>query len=146
MRKRYWDFTDAVLLLVHYVISTKMPCHNVSFSPGGFINAGLSDEPGYVDLKDENRPTKMPERYNQLYDNDWTDAFCELTNNQGLMEQHAIHILLEILMVKFRKNSYFNPYKPNGIPPYYALVHFGLRVVGWYCFHFCSIYNSTCIL
>ena len=123
-----------------------MPCHNVSFSPGGFINAGLSDEPGYVDLKDENRPTKMPERYNQLYDNDWTDAFCELTNNQGLMEQHAIHILLEILMVKFRKNSYFNPYKPNGIPPYYALVHFGLRVVGWYCFHFCSIYNSTCIL
>ena len=72
------------------------------FSSEGAGGFDLSEDPDYVDLSDENRPTKMPERYNRLYDNEWTEAFCELTNVHGMVEQHAIHVLLDILMVRLK--------------------------------------------
>jgi len=33
------------------------------------------NNPAICDLSDQNRPTKLGEMYNELYDNEWTDAF-----------------------------------------------------------------------
>ena len=51
-----------------------------------------------VDISDENRPTKLAERYNELYDNDWTDAFDTLTDS-GQTDEMAIKKLKNVLMV-----------------------------------------------
>ncbi|KAK3582924.1 hypothetical protein CHS0354_009731 [Potamilus streckersoni] len=55
-----------------------------------------------ADLSDIDRPTKLHETYSELYDNEWTDAFEELTH-QGLTENDAVVMLLDILLVSFRK-------------------------------------------
>lgn len=44
------------------------------------------NNPHFTDLSDNNRPTKIAERYSQMYDNLWTDAHEELTT---LYNQHA---------------------------------------------------------
>ena len=52
-----------------------------------------------ADLSDLNRPTKLAEKFSELYDNDWTDAFEVLTDQFGFSEEHGIKRLLDILMV-----------------------------------------------
>ncbi|XP_053389972.1 uncharacterized protein LOC128552918 [Mercenaria mercenaria] len=37
----------------------------------------MNDNPNITDLSDENRPTKLSEKFSELYDNEWTDAFEE---------------------------------------------------------------------
>lgn len=54
---------------------------------------------GIADLSDPNRSTKVAEKYNSLYDNDWTDALEELTNNGRMDEENGIRFLLEIMKV-----------------------------------------------
>ena len=49
-----------------------------------------------TDLSDTNRPTKLAEQFSELYDNDWTDAFEELTH---LEEEGRIRLLIKILQV-----------------------------------------------
>ncbi|XP_063414551.1 hyaluronan-mediated motility receptor-like [Mytilus trossulus] len=41
----------------------------------------LDGDPNITDLGDPNRPLKLVERYQQLYDNLWTDIFDELTDS-----------------------------------------------------------------
>lgn len=59
-----------------------------------------------ADLGDTNRPTKIAERYHELYDNQWTDAF-EITvkylKDKGIQntEDQAIKTLLHILLVSY---------------------------------------------
>jgi hypothetical protein len=56
------------------------------------------NNPNIADLSDKNRPTKLAERYAELYDNHWTDAFDVLQAfNQG--EETVIEILINILKV-----------------------------------------------
>ncbi|KAK3607105.1 hypothetical protein CHS0354_026312 [Potamilus streckersoni] len=52
-----------------------------------------------ANLSDPDRPTKLSEVYLELYDNEWTDAFEELTSKDKLSEKRAIEFLLQILLV-----------------------------------------------
>lgn len=51
-----------------------------------------------TDLSDTNRPTKLAEKFSELYDNQWTDAFEELDNTFN-NEEETIQALLKILQV-----------------------------------------------
>ena len=67
----------------------------VSELAGAKLSAG---NPNLVDISDENRPTKLAERYSELYDNAWTDAFGVLIDS-GYDDTKAIDILLNFLKV-----------------------------------------------
>ncbi|KAK3602840.1 hypothetical protein CHS0354_026398 [Potamilus streckersoni] len=51
--------------------------------------------PNITDLGDSNRPTKLAEYFSELYDNEWTDAFEEMSA-QKVNEMEVIEILLKI--------------------------------------------------
>ena len=53
---------------------------------------------GIADLSDPNRSTKVAEKYNNLYDNEWTDALESLSFN-NLDEEAGVRYLLEIKKV-----------------------------------------------
>ena len=62
--------------------------------------AKLTDNnPNITDLSDENRPTKLAEKYCELYDNEWTEAFAFLTEHSEKTEEDAIRILIESFVV-----------------------------------------------
>jgi hypothetical protein len=56
------------------------------------------NNPNIADLSDRNRPTKLAERFTELYDNQWTDAF-ECIYKYCHSEIKTIDILLYILQV-----------------------------------------------
>ena len=58
-----------------------------------------SGKEAVADLSDENRPVKLGERYSELYDNEWTDAFEVLTSELHYDDKAAIKKLIEILNV-----------------------------------------------
>ena len=58
-----------------------------------------SENPDLVDISDENRPTKLAERFLSLYDDHWTDAYAALTE-AGKEERKTIEILLQVLTVR----------------------------------------------
>ncbi|XP_076117502.1 uncharacterized protein LOC143085169 isoform X8 [Mytilus galloprovincialis] len=59
------------------------------------------NNPAITDLNDPNRPMKLGEQFNELYENEWTEAFLELqdlkTDDTSLNEEQAVTILLNIL-------------------------------------------------
>ncbi|KAL3879334.1 hypothetical protein ACJMK2_031634 [Sinanodonta woodiana] len=55
-----------------------------------------------TDLSDPNRPIMLSETYSEIYDNEWTDAFEELTG-RGLTDILAIKKLRDMLLCSFRK-------------------------------------------
>ncbi|KAL3879301.1 hypothetical protein ACJMK2_031602 [Sinanodonta woodiana] len=55
-----------------------------------------------TDLSDPNRPIKLSETYSEIYDNEWTDAFEELTG-RGLTDILAIKKLRDMLLCSLRK-------------------------------------------
>ncbi|KAK3602812.1 hypothetical protein CHS0354_026363 [Potamilus streckersoni] len=54
--------------------------------------------PNITDLSDQNRPSKLGERYSELYDNQWTDAFEVLTEKFDQDDKEAIEVLRIILL------------------------------------------------
>ena len=58
----------------------------------------MTNNPNIADLSDNNRPTKLAEKYSELYDNEWTNAY-ELYENNGLPEVKIIQTLHGILVV-----------------------------------------------
>ncbi|XP_060571879.1 uncharacterized protein LOC132730048 [Ruditapes philippinarum] len=57
-----------------------------------------------ADLSDQNRPTKLAEKYADLYDNQWTDAFAYLQTVdvfKDAVEKRIIDTLLAILVEAF---------------------------------------------
>ncbi|XP_052794205.1 uncharacterized protein LOC128227578 isoform X1 [Mya arenaria] len=50
------------------------------------------DNPNITDLTDPNRPLKLGEKYSELYDNEWTDAYESLTHS-GYSEAEAVETL-----------------------------------------------------
>ena len=56
------------------------------------------NNPNITDLSDKNRPTKLADRYSELYDNEWADAFEDL-NAIYNDEQKTIAMLTVILNV-----------------------------------------------
>lgn len=67
------------------------------------------NNPDITDLSDTNRPTKLAERYSELYDNEWTEAFSHLQTCDAYKnsEEEIISTLLEMLKVrnKFLSND-----------------------------------------
>lgn len=53
--------------------------------------------PAITDLSDTNRPTRIAEKFSELYDNEWTDAFEALTSQYHMSEREAVDLLLRIL-------------------------------------------------
>nr|XP_022327472.1 uncharacterized protein LOC111126856 isoform X2 [Crassostrea virginica] len=67
-----------------------------------------SNNPAIADLSDENRPNKLAERFGQIYDNEWTDAFEELTQQSlQVKEEVAIDFLLRTVMTAYLFCSQF---------------------------------------
>ncbi|KAK3594518.1 hypothetical protein CHS0354_030864 [Potamilus streckersoni] len=67
-----------------------------------YAAARLTNENPYnTDLSNQNRPNKLSERYSELYDNHWTDAFQNLQDKHHLSETNAIEFLLDVLFVSF---------------------------------------------
>ncbi|XP_069131355.1 uncharacterized protein [Argopecten irradians] len=61
-------------------------------------SAKLSDNnPDITDLSDMNRPQKIAEKYSELYDNEWTDAYEYLTSSSRQDHKKAVSVLLQIL-------------------------------------------------
>lgn len=59
------------------------------------------NNPDIADLSDGNRPTKLAEKFGQLYDDAWTDSLEEFTEVEaGLDEGVAIVFLLQILLIQ----------------------------------------------
>ncbi|XP_045206656.2 myosin-3-like [Mercenaria mercenaria] len=54
------------------------------------------NNPNIADLSDKNRPTKLAERYTELYDNQWTDAFDSI-DRYFHREEDTIATFLKIL-------------------------------------------------
>ena len=54
------------------------------------------NNPNLTDLSDANRPTKISEMFSELYDNEWTDAYDELspTNGEAVKIQHLNGLLM----------------------------------------------------
>lgn len=55
------------------------------------------NNPNIADLSDEKRPTKIAEMYNELYDNEWTDAFDELCEDFDKNEKKTIATLRQVM-------------------------------------------------
>lgn len=58
----------------------------------------MANNPNIADLSDPNRQTKIGEKYSELYDNEWTDAYEALVE-AGHSEETAIETLRLTLMV-----------------------------------------------
>lgn len=60
-----------------------------------------TNNPDIADLNDDYRPTKLAEKFGQLYDDAWTDSIEELTGGERRLDDRtAISILLRIVMVE----------------------------------------------
>ena len=67
------------------------------------------DNPNIVDLSDVNRPDCLAEKFSQLYDDKWTNAFELIKESKGYDEdKEAIKLLLDILMVRLKQKQYIN--------------------------------------
>jgi hypothetical protein len=63
----------------------------------------LQEQNAYMTyLGDPNRAMKLSEKFGQLYDDEWTNAFESLTDKKsGLPLKDAINVLLRLLQVMF---------------------------------------------
>ena len=57
--------------------------------------------PAITNLNDPNRPLKIGEQYNEVYENEWTDAYSTMLDQESLTltEKEIVSILLDILRV-----------------------------------------------
>ena len=69
------------------------------------------DNPNIADLSDTNRPTKIAEKFSELYDNEWTEAYIDLTQNQRLDERKVVTLLYDIVLVSL--TTEYQSYKTN---------------------------------
>ncbi|XP_052793227.1 uncharacterized protein LOC128227064 isoform X2 [Mya arenaria] len=67
------------------------------------ISAQVTDSnPNIADLSDQNRPTKLAERYSELYDNQWTECYEGLTKNLNCNEKESITWILGLFINIFQ--------------------------------------------
>ena len=57
--------------------------------------------PAITNLNDPNRPLKIGEQYSEVYENEWTDAYSTMLDQESLnaTEKEIVSILLDILRV-----------------------------------------------
>ncbi|KAK3100176.1 hypothetical protein FSP39_015785 [Pinctada imbricata] len=56
-----------------------------------------------ADLSDENRPINIGDRFNEIYDNEWTDAMEKLEKELKMTEKDAVYCLIGILKNVMKK-------------------------------------------
>ncbi|KAL3879239.1 hypothetical protein ACJMK2_031545 [Sinanodonta woodiana] len=57
------------------------------------------NNPTMIDLSDQNNPTKITDRFSELYDNQWKNAFLILEKKHQLSETDSISFLFDVLYV-----------------------------------------------
>lgn len=65
----------------------------------------MHNNPNIADLSDKNRPTKIGERFEQLFDNEWSDAHEILKST--ISEREIYIILIEVVKVSYLFLAYF---------------------------------------
>lgn len=65
----------------------------------------MHNNPNIADLSDKNRPTKIGERFEQLFDNEWSDAHEILKST--ISEREIYIILIEVVKVSYLFVAYF---------------------------------------
>lgn len=70
----------------------------------------LDNNPAIADLSDQNRPTKLAEMYNEIYDNEWTEALDKLLRS-GYDEETAIETLRLTLLVSCCSDMYVHAFR-----------------------------------
>ncbi|XP_060605289.1 uncharacterized protein LOC132757860 isoform X2 [Ruditapes philippinarum] len=63
----------------------------LSALPAKILTGGYAN---IADLSDVNRPTKLSEKYTELYDNQWRDAFTYLSSNEKKGEEEICSLLV----------------------------------------------------
>ncbi|XP_052793239.1 uncharacterized protein LOC128227079 [Mya arenaria] len=67
------------------------------------ISAQVTDSnPNIADLSDKNRPTKLAERYSELYDNQWTECYEGLTKTLKWKNKETITWILGLFVNIFQ--------------------------------------------
>nr|XP_022328420.1 uncharacterized protein LOC111127508 isoform X2 [Crassostrea virginica] len=61
-----------------------------------------SNNPAIADLSDQNRPSKLAEKFSELYDNEWTDATEEL--KRAIKHTEKSEEELDIIIIRFLYN------------------------------------------
>lgn len=65
----------------------------------------MHNNPNIADLSDKNRPTKIGERFEQLFDNEWSEAHETLKST--ISEREIYIILIEVVKVSNLFLAYF---------------------------------------
>ncbi|XP_052283557.1 uncharacterized protein LOC127880265 isoform X2 [Dreissena polymorpha] len=71
-----------------------------------------NNNPNIADLNDPNRPTKLAEAFSELYDNEWTDAFEKLKDDD---EVKIVNSLLTMLQKAYRFSVSFSEHASDNI-------------------------------
>lgn len=72
-----------------------------NFRLSSFASKQLTtNNPNIADLSDRNRPTKLGEKFEQLYDNEWSEAF-EYLKEIPMDEDQILKTLVDISRVKW---------------------------------------------
>ena len=69
------DFSSQFLLRLSAVVAAELTNNN----------------PNIADLSDDNRPTKLSDRFSELYDNEWTEAFIALEETLKDLDMDGIY-------------------------------------------------------
>lgn len=56
--------------------------------------------PNFANLSDKNRPTKIGEKFGQMYDDEWSEAFDEIKRTSKKEDAEVYEILLNIVLVR----------------------------------------------
>ena len=73
----------------------------------GMMSDQLTDNnPNIANLSDPNRPSIIADKFSELYNNEWTEAYIGLTDSgANRSEEETITLFLDILQVIFRAVS-----------------------------------------
>lgn len=75
----------------------------INFRLSSFASKQLTtNNPNIADLSDRNRPTKLGEKFEQLYDNEWSEAF-EYLKGIPMDEDQILKTLVDISQVRCLK-------------------------------------------
>lgn len=95
-QNRYFYFISSFL-----VLKSRNTCMETNFRLSSFASKQLTtNNPNIADLSDRNRPTKLGEKFEQLYDNEWSEAF-EYLKEIPMDEDQILKTLVDISRVKW---------------------------------------------
>lgn len=57
--------------------------------------------PNIADLSDPNRPTEIGQKFSELYDNEWSDAFEEMNFKDDDRKVRSLLLIMEVIVLAF---------------------------------------------